>query len=215
MNVSFMNFIVIAICRYMRSSMQCAMLPVVTALSVVGCVTQQETMDMAIRVESSIVAVATPGVTIPQKASFAWLPAAVNVYKDQRLDSDSIQYQIEHDITRNLNRRGYSFIDVVTQADYTIAYTAALESALSDDELLHRFGMSPGSMRIPVGDGVYEKGSLVIYVFDNRDNDMVWRTAAQTAVDFDIQIDERKARIESLVDNMFLSFPSREPDGTK
>ena len=165
------------------------------------------THQAGIKVDPAIIAVSTPGVSVPNGAKFAWLTRAISLYKDERLDSSSIQYLIEKNIRSNLDDLGFQFVDSEKSADYTIAYTAALESSLDDATILQRYGLVPGNMRIPHDNPQYEKGTLLIYAFDNATGDVIWRSAVQAAVDFSLENQERRQRIEPIVRDMFSSFP--------
>lgn len=164
----------------------------------------------AAKLVPSIIAVATPGVEIPKGAKFAWLPKAVSLYRDERLDTETIQYHIEQNIRMNLADMGLQFVEQEQAADYTIAYTAALESSLDDATILQRYGLVPGNMRVPHDDPQFEKGTLLIYAFDAGTGDVVWRSAVQAAVDLSIKNQERKKRIETIVRGMFGSFPLKK-----
>jgi hypothetical protein len=173
-----------------------------------ACVTtEDQTQQTGLKIEPSIIAVSIPGVKIAQGASFAWLPKAINLYNDERLDSTTIQYLVEMNIKSNLADMGFRFVESESASDYTIAYTAALESSLDDTTILRRFGLVPGNMRIPQGDPMYEKGTLLIYVFDNRSSEVIWRSAVQAAVDFSLEAQERKERLEPIIRDMFRSLP--------
>ena len=174
-----------------------------------ACVTtEDQTQQTDLKIEPSIIAVSTPGIKIAQGASFAWLPKAINLYKDERLDSTTIQYLVEKNIKSNITDMGFRFVESESAADYTIAYTAALESSLDDAAILSRFGLVPGNMRIPQDDPLYEKGTLLIYVFDNRISEVIWRSAVQAAVDFSLDTQERKERLEPIIRDMFRSLPT-------
>ena len=175
-----------------------------SACSSTGDQTPQQT---GAEVDPSIIAVSTPGVEIPQGAKFAWLTSAVSLYRDERLDTTTIQYLIEKNIRSNLAGMGFQFVELEGAADYTIAYTAALESSLDDVTILQRYGLVPGNMRIPSDNPQFEKGTLLIYAFDNRTGDVIWRSAVQAAVDFSLEQQERKQRIEPIIRSMFSSFP--------
>ena len=182
---------------------------VVSALVIVACVTTGEQVEtVGVKIDPSIIAVSTPGMKIPQGARFAWLESAINLYRDERMDTTTMQHLIEQNIKSNLAEMGFQLVDSETAADYTIAYTAALESSLDDTAILQRFGLVPGNTRIPAGDPTHEKGTLLIYVFDNRTGDMIWRSAVQAAVDFSIDNEERKERIEPIIRDMFRSLPT-------
>jgi hypothetical protein len=125
------------------------------------------------------------------------------------MDTTTMQYLIEQSIKANLADMGFQFVAGESTADYTIAYTAALESSLDDTAILRRFGLVPGNMRISDGDPMHEKGTLLIYVFDNSTGDVIWRSAVQAAVDFSLQDQERKERIEPIIRDMFRTMPTR------
>jgi hypothetical protein len=178
------------------------------AFALAACVTtEDQAVPANVKIDPSIIAVSTPGVKIPQGATFAWLPAAINLYRDERLDTTTMQYLIEQNIKSNLAEKGYQFVDSEATADYTIAYTAALESSLDDTAILRRFGLVPGNMRVTAGDPMHEKGTLLIYAFDNRNGEVIWRSAVQAAVDFAIENKERRERIEPVIRDMFRTMP--------
>lgn len=102
------------------------------------------------------------------------------------------------------------YVDSVNGARYSIAYTAALESSLDDTAIIRKFGLLPGNSQVPEGDANIEKGSLIIYVFENKTNDIVWRSAAQVSVKFDTPMEERQARVERVLAEMFQSFTVTE-----
>ena len=185
------------------------MLVMLGVLMMNACVTAEDQgQQNGMKIDPSIIAVSTPGTKIPQGASFSWLTKAINLYKDERLDSTTIQYLIEKNIKTNLASMGFKFVDSDSAADYTIAYTAALESSLDDTAILRRYGLVPGNMRVPDDNPLYEKGTLLIYAFDNNTGDVIWRSAVQAAVDFSLDKEERKERIEPIIRDMFRSLPT-------
>jgi len=186
------------------------MLLVLGAVMMSACTTtENQAQQGSMKIEPSIIAVSTPGTKISQGAKFAWLSKAINLYKDERLDSTTIQYLVEKNIRSNLTGMGFQFVESESVADYTIAYTAALESSLDDTAILRRYGLVPGNMRIPENNPMYEKGTLLIYVFDNKTSEVIWRSAVQAAVDFSLDKQEREERIEPIIRDMFRSLPTR------
>lgn len=186
------------------------MLLVLGAVMMSACTTtENQAQQASMTIEPSIIAVSTPGTKISQGAKFAWLSKAINLYKDERLDSTTIQYLVEKNIRSNLTDMGFQFVESESVADYSIAYTAALESSLDDTTILRRFGLVPGNMRIPEDNPMYEKGTLLIYVFDNNTGEVIWRSAVQAAVDFSLDKQEREERIEPIIRDMFRSLPTR------
>ena len=181
------------------------------SLITVSCVT--ETIDSANAMKFSnaaIIAVQDPNVFVTRGSTIAWLPEAVHFYDDKRLANAPVKALIEKEIIKNLLAREMILVESVNGARYAIAYTAALESSLDDTAIIRRFGLLPGNSQVPKDDSNIEKGSLIIYMFENKTNDIVWRSAAQVSVEFDMAVDERKARVERVLAEMFQTFTVTE-----
>ena len=181
------------------------------SLVTTSCVT--ETVDSPTTMKFSnaaVVAVQDPNVFVTKGSTFAWLPEAVHFYDDKRLENAPVKALIEKEIIKNLLAREMILVESVNGAKFAIAYTAALESSLDDTAIVRRFGLSPGNSQVPKDDSNVEKGSLIIYMFENKTNDIVWRSAAQAGVAFDMTMDERKTRIERVLAEMFQTFSVTE-----
>ena len=156
--------------------------------------------------DTAVIAVQDPNVFVTRGSTFAWLPEAVHFYNDERLENAPLKALIEKEIVKNLLAREMILVESVNGARFAIAYTAALESSLDDTAIIRRFGLLPGNSQVPKSDSNIEKGSLIVYVFDNKTNDIVWRSAAQVSVEFDMPAEERKKRIERVLAEMFQTF---------
>ena len=181
------------------------------SLITVSCVT--ETIDSANAMKFSnaaIIAVQDPNVFVTRGSTIAWLPEAVHFYDDKRLANAPVKALIEKEIIKNLLSKEMILVESVNGAKFAIAYTAALESSLDDTAIIRRFGLSPGNSQVPKDDSNIEKGSLIIYMFENKTNDIVWRSAAQVGVEFDMPADERKERVERVLAEMFQTFTVTE-----
>ncbi len=180
---------------------------ILTSISAMSCVTEtieSSTMNFS---ETAVVSVGDPNVSVARGATFAWLPDAVRFYDDKRLDNAPVKPLIENEIVNNIKQKEMIFVDSVNGAKYSIAYTAALESSLDDTAIIQRYGLLPGISQIPDNDANIEKGSLIIYVFENRSGSIIWRSAAQAGVKFDMPIEQRKQRITRVIAKMFQTFP--------
>jgi hypothetical protein len=181
------------------------------SLTTVSCVTETVDSPNAMRFsDAAVISVQDPNIFVTKGSTFAWLPEAVRFYDDERLDNAPVKALIEKEITKNLLAREMILVESVNGAKFAIAYTAALESSLDDTAIIRRFGLSPGNSQVPKDDSNIEKGSLIIYVFENKTNDIVWRSAAQAGVAFDMSMDERKARIKRVLSEMFQTFSVTE-----
>ena len=181
------------------------------SLITVSCVTETVDSPNAMKFSNAaIIAVQDPNIFVTKGSTFAWLPEAVHFYDDKRLANAPVKALIEKEIIKNLLAREMILVESVNGARYAIAYTAALESSLDDTAIIRRFGLLPGNSQVPKDDSNIEKGSLIIYMFENKTNDIVWRSAAQVSVEFDMAVDERKARVERVLAEMFQTFTVTE-----
>jgi hypothetical protein len=181
----------------------------ILSILIASCVTETTEAPSIKFNEASVISVSDPGASILVGSTFAWLPEAVRFYKDKRLDDVHIKTLIEAEIKNNIKNKGLVFVESASGSSYSIAYTAALESSLDDSEIINRFGLLPGMASTPKGDEDIEKGSLIIYVFNNKSGDVIWRSAAQVGVEFNMSDEQRKQRVIRVVAEMFQSLPVR------
>lgn len=176
----------------------------------VACVTETIESPKMKFPDTAVISVQDPNIFVTRGSTIAWLPEAVRFYEDERLQNAPVKALIEKEIVKNLIAKEMIYVDSVNGARYSIAYTAALESSLDDTAIIRKFGLLPGNSQVPEGDANIEKGSLIIYVFENKTNDIVWRSAAQVSVKFDMPMEERQARVERVLAEMFQSFTVTE-----
>lgn len=172
----------------------------------VSCVTETIESPRMKFPDTAVISVQDPNIFVTKGSTIAWLPEAVRFYEDERLQNAPIRSLIEKQIVKNLIAKEMIYVDSVNGARYAIAYTAALESSLDDTAIIRKFGLLPGNSQVPKDDANVEKGSLIIYVFENKTNDIVWRSASQVSVKFDMPMEERKARVERVLAEMFQTF---------
>ena len=181
------------------------------SISAISCVTETVESPNSMRFsDAAVIAVQDPNIFVSKGSTFAWLPEAVRFYEDERLQNAPVKSLIEKEIVKNMLAKEMVLVESVNGARYAIAYTAALESSLDDSAIIRRFGLLPGNSQVPQDDSSVEKGTLVIYVFENKSNDVVWRSAAQVGVKFDTSAEERQQRIERVLAEMFQTFKVME-----
>ena len=189
-----------------KSVLQTLSIIFVSAL-IVSCVTETTHSPSVKFNDTAVISVSDPGISILAGSTFAWLPEAIRFYDDERLADVPIKKLIEKEIKSNIKNKEFIFVDSINGAKYAIADTAALESSLDDSEVISRFGLLPGMASVPKDDANIEKGNLIIYAFDNRSGDVIWRSAAQVGVEFDMSDEQRKQRIIRVVAEMFQTMP--------
>ena len=156
--------------------------------------------------KTTIVSVKYSEKSLPNFASFSWLPAAVKYYEDARLKNSPIQSYFQEAIRQNLNKRGYRFVSSATDSDFLVGYVLALESSLKEEEINEKYQLNPGLSGQAVNSHQYEKGTLIIDLIDPGTKRPMWRGAMQGFAKFDINEEDRKKRINLFVDRLFMSY---------
>jgi len=142
---------------------------------------------------------------IPKGTLFSWSPNIKGVYQDNRLNHVNMDNLLKKSIESTLVKKGYLFTENVASAGYTVTYTAALKSALSDDEVLKIFGAQPGLLPSRKLDEKVEKGTLIVDVINQKTGHLHWRSIGQALARLDeIPQQYRAQRVEQFV-NFLLS----------
>ncbi|MCK5121539.1 MAG: DUF4136 domain-containing protein [Methylococcales bacterium] len=142
---------------------------------------------------------------IPKGTLFSWSPNLKGVYQDNRLNHVNMDRLLKKSIESTLVKKGYRFTENAASAGYKVTYTAALKSALSDDEVLKIFGAQPGLVPGRKLDQKVEKGTLIVDVINQKTGHLHWRGIAQALARLDeIPQQYREQRVEQFV-NFLLS----------
>ena len=181
-----------------------------TSVMMTACVTETVESPSMQFAKTAVVSVGDPNASVPKGSTFAWLPEAMHYYEDKRLENEPLKLLLETEIIKNVKHQEMIFVDSVNGSKYTIAYTAALASSLDDSAIIQRYGLLPGITQLPENDSNVEKGSLILYVFENSSGKIIWRSAAQVGVEFDMAMEKRKERVIRVMAEMFQTFPMKK-----
>jgi hypothetical protein len=177
------------------------LLSLITLLS--ACSTNTTQQNAAPRIRPVSVQVRYDTQAIPDGSVFSWSSELTGMYQDARLNHTNMDDLLKKGIVIALIEKGYGFTENASGADYTIAYTAALESALSDDDAMQTFGVLPG---LVVGKDLVhnaEKGTLVIDVINQTTGRMYWRSSGQALARLEqMPQQQRQQRINQFIKMM-------------
>jgi hypothetical protein len=158
-----------------------------------------------LRSAGTFTTVSNPGLVFPSGSLFSWSQEKTRVHNDPVFGDIDMNGLLRESIEAEILSRGHSVDD--RGGEYQVSYVAALESALSDDELDSLFGINPGlPSQSPSGQS-YDKGTIIIDVSDPVGKTSLWRSAMQGYVTRDLSDKERSERVRRVVEKMFRSFP--------
>ena len=142
------------------------------------------------------------------KNTFAWKPDSSFVLANERIEPDAFKPLIENAIMMALKNKGYKANKSVGNADLLVSYAAGLETELSDKEITRRFGMIPGLQGNTTNPEKYEKGTIIVDIFDKSTNKSVWRGVVQGFANLEMSQAERSKRLENIMHQLLAEFPA-------
>jgi hypothetical protein len=152
-----------------------------------------------------VVTVKQPSTAFPTGSTFSWAADAGRIYPDPRLDATNVRKLLMEAITSHLEARGYRFVD--NGGDYQVSFVAALRESLSDNELSERYGINPGMVGDSLDQNAYDKATIITDIRNAGDGALLWRSAMQGFAVFNLDDEERKARVNNAVSRLFSSLP--------
>ena len=142
------------------------------------------------------------------KNTFAWKPDSSFVLASDQIKPDDFKPLIENAIVVALKNKGYKLGNNVASSDLLVSYAAGLETELSDKEITRRFGMIPGLQGKSTNPEKYEKGTIIVNIFDKSTNKSVWRGVVQGFADLKMSRAERSKRLERIMQQLLAEFPA-------
>jgi hypothetical protein len=140
--------------------------------------------------------------------SYSWHKNATQYYSNPKIADSSLQGMIQKAISNNLSAKGYEFNKNSWESDLFVGYVAALESSLSSKEIAEIYGINPGLPELSSDLNKYEKGTLIIHIFDTKIGKLLWRGALQAEVQIEREPNERWERVQNVISVLMRDFPS-------
>ncbi len=177
---------------------------------VTGCSQHGTRSDVARPSQAAPYAIVSSGIPetgIPSASTYSWAPDMRAGNALPILGGVPVNGYVETAIGKTLAAKGYRFTGAGNAQGLSVAYHVALGDSWQAGG---RYGMHPGLAMTPSDMQHYEKGTLVIVVFDSTAGRQAWRSALQGFADLDIPADVRQQRINDIIGRMFEGFPRQE-----
>lgn len=142
------------------------------------------------------------------KNTFTWKPDGSFLLASERINTDEFKPLLENAIMMALKNKGYKFDNSVDDSDLLVSYAAGLETELSDKEVTRRFGMIPGLPGNTASQEKFEKGTIIVDIFDKTTNKSVWRGVVQGFANLKLSRAERGKRLERIMRQLLGEFPA-------
>ena len=140
--------------------------------------------------------------------SYNWMPQAIKYYANPKLGDPTLQGMLQEAIANNLSAKGYVFSNSDTGVDFLVGYIAALDSSLNSEEIGKIYGINPGLPELSNDLNKFEKGTLIVHMFDSKNGKLLWRGALQVEVKLKNDHNARWQRVQKAVALLLHRFPA-------
>jgi hypothetical protein len=140
--------------------------------------------------------------------TYSWVPEATQYYANPKLGDPTLQGMLQEAIANNLATKGYAFRGSEQGSDFYVGYVAALESSLSSNEIAEIYGLDPGLPEHSENLQEFEKGTLIVHMFNSSDGKLLWRGALQVEVKLKNDHNARWRRVQTAIGTLLRNFPS-------
>ena len=188
--------------------------------SVTACsVTQEEPLQLPLPAEDRLTLVASGDLGFIDKLShvqgqslgFAIHPDVEVVNVGDEIQTEQLKLRMRGAISAVMQAKGYHQVSASELPDLLIGYGVALGDTMSDSEILQRVGLVPGVSVQGVDMSRFEKGSVLLLVFDPKLRAPSWRMLAQgfAPLERDNTLAERQAdeRLARVINKMLGNLP--------
>ncbi|QIR16199.1 DUF4136 domain-containing protein [Shewanella aestuarii] len=138
--------------------------------------------------------------------TYAWHPTLFAVHTANKMDEDALRIHFRQAVDNVMTAKGYRLVNLEQMPQMTVGFGLALESAMSDVEILAKVGLVPGLSTQGV-DKAFEKGSVLIALFPAKVERPFWQVLAQGFTEPSRDIEDREARFEHLAQIMLNGLP--------
>ncbi len=176
------------------------------AVLISGCASNETIIDP---VPSRITMVTSGdlGMISEHAKTFSWHPTMFTVHSANKIDDAELVRHMRQSITKIMNAKGYHYVAADQSPSLILGFGMALESEISDKEIMKRAGLVPGLSTKGVDDD-YEKGSVLVALFNPNSIQPVWKVLAQGFTDTDRPVEDREQRFDKLTSMMLNSIPN-------
>ncbi|MEC4726952.1 DUF4136 domain-containing protein [Shewanella sp. D64] len=157
---------------------------------------------------TTMVATGDLGFLSPQTRDFAWHPTLAKVIADDRVDNDTVIKNMQFSLKKVMEAKGYRLVSNQYSPALLVGFGVALSSDMSDSEILNKAGLVPGLSTFGVDMEKYEKGSVLVALFNPKFPEPVWRALGQGFTDFEKDGAERQQGVNDFVSIMLISVPA-------
>ncbi|MCG9711772.1 DUF4136 domain-containing protein [Shewanella insulae] len=183
-----------------------------------GCsVTEEQPLQLPMAPEDRLTLVASGDLSFVQgpdsqdAQAYALHPDFELLNVGNEVKPEQLKSRMRGAITAVMQAKGYRQVPASESPDLLIGYGVALGDSMSDGEILQKVGLVPGISAQGVDMRRFEKGSVLLLVFDPRLMEPSWRVLAQgfTPLTQDHTLAAKQAddRLARVINKMLANLP--------
>jgi len=188
-----------------------ALLPALLA-GMLGCASQQQAAKQPARLHAmpfSVVATGDSRADAASASTFSWTAAPAALINVPETGGVPVNTLLEEAIATALQHKGYRYSGAAGQGDLVVSYAITLNDAAAEQQLAEKYGLQSDLNYQSPDPDKFEKGTLVIDVIERRSGLTAWRSSLQGFAYLQISAEERRQRIQAMVQRMLAGMPAR------
>lgn len=154
-----------------------------------------------------------PGTDFSALKTYAWMPRPPRDTIASRFDEASVEKRVREAVDAGLAAKGYR--KTGADADFLLAYHAALATKMSSRTIRERygytggFGASAGRTQAQAHLYEYDEGSLLLDVVEAQTRRLLWRGSVRTKIDSQASRERNAAKVDEAVRLLLARFPPK------
>lgn len=149
-----------------------------------------------------------PAVRFADYESYAWLPRSVALPVDQRLQDRQLERIVRAGVARGMATKGYGQA-AVKEADLLVTYRLVSADRQVAGAPRGYSAVAGTWMRDDWSSDSYERGSLVVDLYDRERRRLVWRGMASARLLPHLSHEARVERVTKAIDEIMVGAPAR------
>ncbi|MCF7982262.1 MAG: DUF4136 domain-containing protein [Pseudomonadales bacterium] len=158
--------------------------------------------------ESMAITFSQPDFWLEPESTLFWRSDLVFFFNDSRKKPKGIRPILQQEIQGYLTARTYRFTEDKNSARYGLVAVVVLGEGITAADILQQFKLTPSFK----ASNRYEKGTIVVAIFDAMTEKVLWRGALQANIDLGLSPKARQQRVREGIARLLSHVPQQKPE---
>lgn len=158
--------------------------------------------------ESMAITFSQPDFWLKPESTLFWRSDLVFFFNDSRKKPKDIRPFLQQEIQDYLTARTCRFTEDKNSARYGLVAVVVLGEGITAADILQKFKLTPSFK----ASNRYEKGTIVVAIFDAMTEKILWRGALQANINLSLPAEVRRQRVREGIARILTHVPQQKPE---